>query len=282
VTHASPDASKAFASITSAVIFALCTIVSPPANANPRPLPFSYPHQTLPKGALEIEQYADLVPVHIAREYDAGTQAVLSLRSALQTELEYGVTDWAEVAWYFVFRQAASATPYLRFQGVKQRVRFRLADEGAWPVNVGLYLEMAEFHDELEFEEKILLSRRLGRFNLVTNLWVEQEYYFQLNAFRFIFNPTLGATFEISPNVIVGAEYWVRGRFDREAQPPPDGGATDSTAAHHYLGPTLLLQSGKVWFSVGAYARLDGIGAPPVVADPWGKAWIRTLIGIEL
>ena len=30
--------------------------------ASPRPLPFSYTYDTLPKGAIEIEQYVDLSP----------------------------------------------------------------------------------------------------------------------------------------------------------------------------------------------------------------------------
>ena len=38
--------------------------------ANPRPLPFTYPWETLGEGALEIEQYVDMTPVR-AREGEA-------------------------------------------------------------------------------------------------------------------------------------------------------------------------------------------------------------------
>ncbi len=44
-----------------------------PARATPRPLPFTYPAETLPEGVLEAEQYADLVPVRVAREDAAST-----------------------------------------------------------------------------------------------------------------------------------------------------------------------------------------------------------------
>ena len=264
-------------------VFGLLAVAMPAAgHANPRPLPFSYPYQTLPRDKFEVEQYVDLVLVRVARENDAGTEAVTSVRSILQTELEFGLTSRLEVGWYFAFRQGATAgTPALRFEGVKQRLRYRLADESTWPVDVGLYLEVAEFHDEIEVEEKILLSRRFGPISAVANLWVEQEYYFQTSEWKYIYNPTLGATYEISPNLIVGAEYWGRGRFDDATGPSDLDGTSDApTGSHHYLGPTVLVQSGELWFSLGAYVRLDSIADDAQVDDPFGKVWIRTIIGI--
>lgn len=255
------------------------------ASANPHALPFSYPYDTLPAQKLELEQYADLVPVRVAQENPDGTEdAVYSLRSTLQTEIEYGITDRLEFGWYFVFQQSASVdAPYLRFQGLKQRLHLRLAEAGDWPVNVGLYFEVAEFHNELEFEEKILLARQFGRFNLIANLWVEQEYYFQANETKFIYNPTAGASFEISPNVSVGTEYWARGRFDSPSNDNAANGSGDApTSTHHYLGPTLLLQSGEYFLSLGTYVRLDNLGSEPSVGDPYGRIWVRTVVGIGL
>ncbi|MCB9729593.1 MAG: hypothetical protein H6744_08220 [Deltaproteobacteria bacterium] len=245
------------------------TLAAPSALANPRPMPFTYGYSTQPKGGFEIEQYADLVPVRIAKEGDGGTEAVTSLRSVLQTELEYGISDRLEFGWYFAFKQAASTSPSLAFDGVKQRLRLRLAEAGDWPVDVALYLEMAEFHDELEFEQKIILSRRFGIATLAANLWVEQEWAFQEGEWEFIYNPTVATTFEVSPHVTLGLEYWARGHF----------GEGD---AHHYLGPTVLLQSGEYWLTLGAYARLDDISEGAVVGDDYGKVWIRAIVGIGL
>jgi hypothetical protein len=259
--------------------------------ATPRPLPFTYPAQTVPQGTLEVEQYLDLVPVRVAREDADGTRAVTSLRSVLQTELEYGFTDRLEGAFYFAFRQNANAaSPVLTFQGVKQRLRYELSERGVWPIDVGLYGEIAEFHNELEFEEKILLSRRFGAFSAACNLWVEQEYYFQISEWRFIYNPTLGATYDLSPNFVVGLEYWVRGRFDGDdgdsaSLAPAAAIAAESdvpSGAHHYLGPTFMAQSADYFFTLGAYARLDHLGDDAVVGDQYGKLWFRVLIGVHL
>jgi hypothetical protein len=267
-----------------AAAFALSVgALAPSAHATPRPLPFSYPAETLPAGVLELEQYADLIPVRVAREGAASTDAVTSLRSVLATELEYGISDRLELGLYFAFRQNASATsPYFQFQGIKQRLRYRISDPATWPIELGVYGEVAEFHDEIELEQKILISKRWGRFGVASNLWIEQEYYFQLQQWRFIYNPTLGTWFEVSPAFSVGLEYWVRGRFD---DPEPTATAVPELAAdvaRHYLGPTLMLQAGERFTSFGAYARLDHFGDDAVVGDQYGKLWFRWLIGIHL
>jgi hypothetical protein len=244
-----------------------------PARANPHPLPFTYPYETSAKGAVEIEQYADVTPVRVARELPDGTlEGVWSMGSALTTELEYGITDRLELGWYFAFKQEASLDPALTFDGLKQRLRLRLAEAGEWPVNVGLYFEIAELHDELELEEKILLSRRFGALNVATNLWIEQEYIIPDDEVEHIYNPTLGASYELSPAFSLGLEYWLRGHFGERF-------ADDS---RHYLGPTVMLQSGETWLSLGAYLRLDHFSRDAVVDDQYGKVWFRAIIGLGL
>jgi hypothetical protein len=236
------------------------------ALANPKALPFSYGYGTQPQGALEVEQYLDVVPVRVPKEAADGTQqAVTSLRYDLQTELEYGLTDRVELGFYFAFRQGPSpGTPDFFFRGIKQRARIRLAERGQWPVDVGLYFEIAEFHNEIEFEEKLLLSKQVGGFNFVTNLWVEQEWYFQTQEAKYIFNPTAGFTYEIQPGFLIGAEYWARGRFDQQASTGPDDPGTDT---RHYAGPTVMLERGRVWTTLGVYPRLDTIGSGVPVND---------------
>src|SRR3954470_19019715 len=127
----------------------LCAAFPSIAVANPHPLPYSDPYQTLPKGKIEVEEIADLIPMRVAREKDDGTRdAVTAVRSQLQTELELGVSDRLELALYFSFHQSATAdTPAMRFDGLKQRLRYRFAEEGDLPVDMGVYLEMAELYN---------------------------------------------------------------------------------------------------------------------------------------
>jgi hypothetical protein len=224
----------------------------------------------------------DLVPVQEAREEDGGTSAVTSLRSELTTELEYGITNRLEFGFYFAFEQAASATaPYFQFQGIKQRLRYELSEQPCWPLGVGLYVEVGEFHDEIELEQKILLSRRFGRIGLGANLWVEQEYYFQENTWKFVYNPTFGAYYEFLPQFSLGAEYWIRGRFD-EPSAAEEASSDLPTTTRHYAGPTVLVQAGEHFLSLGSYLRFDHLTESLAIGDPSGRVWFRLLIGILL
>jgi hypothetical protein len=165
---------------------------------------------------------------------------------------------------------------------LKQRLRYRFAEEGDLPLDMGLYFEVAEFYNEVELEEKLLLSRRFGYLTTVANLWVEQEYYFQTQEWKLIYNPTVGAHYEFSPSFMLGLEYWARGRFDQaDASAAQGQGTSDSpNGARHFLGPTVLLQSGEAWWSTGVYARLDNLGKDLQAEDPYGKVWIRTMVGM--
>lgn len=263
------------------VIVTLAALSPALAVANPRPLPFTYGYPTLPSGALEVEQYIDITPVRVQREDAGGTRAVIGHRYQLQTELEYGFTDKLEGALYFAFQQSASAqTPNLHLQGLKQRLRYRFAQANEWPVDVGVYVEMAQFQSEVEFEQKLLLSKRFGRFQASANLWIEQEYYFQDEDWKFVYNPTAGVSAELTPNFHLGVEYWARGRFDGPSEYDDDVGL--ASRPRHYLGPTFLMQRGGHFISLGAYARMDNITKSTLVGDPFGRAWFRVLLGIDL
>lgn len=266
--------------LVSAVLLLLLVVVpAAPAAATPRSLPFTYPYQTLPAGATELEQYVDVVPTRVTRERTDGTlEGVMGMRYQLQTEFEYGITDRLEAAFYLVFRQSASLGPgSLHFQGMKQRLRYRFTTEADFPVGIGAYLEVAELSDEIEIEEKLIVGRRFGRVQVLANVWFEQERYFQTKETKFIYNPTIGATWEWSPSLVTGLEYWVRGRFDAGA-----AGKDAPTAAHHYLGPTLLLQGQTIWLSLGAYVGLTSVHRGFQVDEPYGPLWVRALLGIHL
>ncbi|CAN5839254.1 hypothetical protein BH11MYX2_BH11MYX2_06960 [soil metagenome] len=255
------------------------------ALATPHPNPYSYPYETLAEGALEVETYVDIVPTKVTIEKPDGTlDATWSTHDSLQTEIEYGLTDRLELGMYFQFRQGATAgSPFLRFSGVKQRLRYRFAEAGELPIDIGIYGEVSEFYNELEFEEKLLLAKRVGSFNFVANLWVEQEWYWQEKDVKFIYNPTVAFNYEITPRFLVGAEYWARGRFD---DPPASTTANSSDdapkRANHYVGPTFLFQTSKISYSLGVYARLNNFTDTAAVNDQYGKIWFRGVIAVDI
>jgi hypothetical protein len=248
------------------------------ARSNPHALPFSYPYATLPKGLSEIEQYVDLTPV---RAIDSGDRTVTTLGSALVTEVEYGLTDRFELGLYMrFFTEPADSggNPQLRFDGLKQRLRYRFSEPGAWPVDLGLYGEIAEFSDEIELEGKVLLDRRIGRWQFLVNLWAEYALHYSGER-AWVANPTAGTSFEIVPALRVGIEYWMHGELGSNRS---DTSRDFNALFHHYIGPAVLLQGSRVWWAVAPYIRLDAWGRDGQVGDEFGRLWVRTIIGIEL
>jgi hypothetical protein len=251
------------------------------ASANPRPLPFTYPYETLPEDSLEIEQYVDATVVRASETNPDGSEhRVWDSNYVLQTEVEYGITDRLELGTYLQFKQDASASdPSMHFDGIKQRLRFRFAEAGQWPVDVATYLELAEFHDEFEIEEKIILGKHFGKLSLQANAWVEQEFE-RGHDMAFIYNPTVGFTYPVLTPLHLGIEYWARGRFAKEATSTEVDAFNQST--HHFVGPAIHLQFGRFWWSVGPYVRLDHMNRSGQVGDEVGRVWVRSVFGLEL
>ncbi len=248
--------------------------------ASPRPLPFTYGTATNGKGESEIEQYVDLVPLY-ARDAQTGTP-VRYLASQLQTELEYGLTDSLELGLY------VTATPHLgdaftsypvltEANGSKQRLRYRLADEGDWPVDVAVYGEVVENEREFELEAKLILQRRLGDWLLAGNLSAEYEIYYAGRR-EVVLDPSLGVTYQATPSVFPGLEYWVRGEIN--TLDPGDRDFNDGP--HQYLGPTLRVSLSRMFITAGAYLRLDDFGHHLQVGDAFGDSWYRMVVGISL
>jgi hypothetical protein len=204
----------------------------------------------------------------------------------LQTEIEYGIDDRWEVGFYQVFEGTPQdgGTNSLGFDGLKWRVRTRLAQAGEWPVDVGLYLELETMHDEIALEEKVNLQRRFGDLRWMANLWVEQtlsrpfDTKDQGSALAFVVNPTTGLTYRFTNEFHLGAEYWARGQL-------APSGATDqqrkNTAVHHFVGPTVHVEFGKLWWSLGLYAHLNDTDKPSP-GDAYGPFWVRSVLGLEL
>jgi hypothetical protein len=252
--------------------------VGPGARANPRPLPFTYQSETLAKGAGEVEQFIDYMPTRVL----SSTSGEIWYGSTqFQTEVEYGLTDRLELALYFTFVPEPSSERYMGLptliqgNGMKQRLRWRLADPQEWPIDVALYGEIAENEREIELEAKIILQRRFGRLRLITNLWAEREFYFDGRR-EWVLNPTAGATVELSERVHIGVEGWMRAEFlDGFSGPRPF-----NMGPHYYVGPAVLLNFGTFWWTTAAYWRADDPGRTTQVGDAYGPFWVRTVVGI--
>lgn len=248
------------------------------ARANPRPLPFTYQSETLPAGAVEVEQFVDFVPQRALSSMTGGETTLLATQ--FQTEFEMGLTDKLELGLYVTFvpqpgEAYASVASMPWGNGAKQRLRYRLADPEAWPVDVALYGEVSENQREIELEAKVILQRRFGALRLITNLWAEHEFYFD-GGREWVLNPTLGGTVELTPRWHVGAEGWVRVEYP-VGESEPRGFNQGPNA---YVGPAVLANLGRLWWTTGLYARVTDAGRETQLGDTFGRVWVRTIIGV--
>jgi hypothetical protein len=248
------------------------------ASANPRPLPFTYQHEQLAAGATEIEQFVDLTPVRA----DNGEPVWFGL-TQFQTEIEHGITDRLELGLYLTIAPGApagyqSVPDSLEGNGMKQRLRYQLAPTGQWPIDVSLYGEISETDSEVEFEAKVILQRRIGIARVIANAMAEQEMYYTGQR-DFVIRPTAGVTFEASPSVQPGIEWWMQAEFpeNNAISPRPFG-----LGPHQYIGPALLLQFGNVWWTSGVYARLSDTGHTLQPGESFGNLWVRSVVGVGL
>jgi hypothetical protein len=253
--------------------FALVMAGTSAARANPRPLAFTYPSETLARDAVELEQFVDLTPVRGFND----TIKHLVPRAVLTTELEIGLTDRLELGLYLQVQDDpvdVNNNTGLRFGGVKQRLRWRLSDPGVWPVDVALYLELAEMYDELEVEAKVILQRRFGPVRAMVNLWAEREFYYSGER-EWVLNPTGGVTLQLTPSWHVGLESWMRAEYEAGAKPDFNRGP------FVFVGPNVMWQRGRTWVTFAPYIRVDHPSRDVIAGDFYGRYFFRLVVGLE-
>jgi hypothetical protein len=199
--------------VVSALLLASLALAST-ALGDPRVFPFSYTVDTLPKGELEVEAYTDYIPVRV--QTVAGNDAWYG-STDFQTELEYGLTSKLELGLYVTFaptpgQQYFTVPTAIVGDGLKERLKYRFADAGEWPVDLGVYGELVEDQRELELEAKVLLERRLGPVRIAANLSAEREYYFTSQK-DWVLNPSGGVSIEATPAVQPGVESFLYAEY---------------------------------------------------------------------
>lgn len=274
---------------------ALALAVPSAARANPRPLPFSYPYETLHPEAVGVEQSMDARSPIVVDDFGRRTW---DPQFRLQTEYEYGISEKVEIGVFMVMSSSPGQSVY--FEGMKQRVRMRFAEANQWPVDVGLNLEVLEFRNTLAFEERLVLQKGWKGVRFISNTSIEEEFENYQTAFAFIVSQTAGIALELSDHVTLGAEYWMRRGLKRaggeehgEAKEAPEFEAIEvdpdvGFQSIHFLGPTLTFGWHRFWWTTAAYVRLDSHGpvtdlqTERLIADPYGRVWVRTVVGLGL
>lgn len=214
---------------------------------------YSYEPETMPKGAMEFEQW---ITLGSGRTKKVGTENYN--RWEFREELEYGVTDYYTISFYLntqseSYRDTSTGSDFSKFsfKGISVANRIMLLNPAEHKVGVSLYLEPTFSGNEAAFEQKLLLGQRFGgKYKWTANLIHETEW--ENN-----FHETVGeveATFGISREL---TKNWWLGIEARNKNELPEYKEWESTA--FYLGPAVHYRQDKFWATLTIMPQIWGM-----------------------
>lgn len=86
-----------------------------------------------------------------------------------------------------------------------------------------------------------------------------------------------GQRLQGAPSPPPGLESWLRAEYSDSAL----ANRPFSLGPTVYIGPTAMVNFGKLWWSVGEYFRVTDYGRVLQPGDTFGGLWIRTVIGLS-
>lgn len=163
---------------------------------------FAYSYETtgMPKGLWEYEQWVTW------KEYGDKD------RVDLKHELEYGISDTLTLDLYLVnWRYEDDDAPgQADYKSSAVSLRQMLTDPNEYFLGSALYGEVTVGDEEFALEGKLLLQKNLGPLTAVYNLVVEAEWEGEnlqhLDERVGVWENTLGLSYQINPNLMVGLE----------------------------------------------------------------------------
>jgi len=232
----------------------------------------SYLAYTLPSGGFEFELW------NTGR---IGKDLGYYYRFQPRFEFEYGVTDRLSASLYFNFNQITAeknsfSSKSLGFSSTSFELRYRLTQPNEIFVDPALYFEFAYGGDEIEYESKLIFSRRFGNLITALNLSSEIERGIIEEANESAFEITGGVMYDINPNFAVGIEFRNhRGYMDVYKE-------EESQAT--FLGPTFNIQTKSFYLTFNIIAQLSGSPSTKNNLDllHHEKYEFRTILGIDL
>ena len=209
--------------------------------ADPRPFTFSNDTYPVGKGDWEYEQW---VTWQTHKESETGYDRV-----QLRHEFEFGLADNFDLAvylpsWNYEDSEEHSGT---QFESIDVEGIVYLSNPATDAFGFGLYNEIKAGEDELEFEQKILVQKDVGKWIFLYNLILETEIEGvfkgdEENEIEGVLAHTLGVSYAVAPGWFLGAEGIVESVFD-------DWSEYEHTTV--YAGPAVSYQGNdRFWATV--------------------------------
>jgi hypothetical protein len=191
------------------------------------------------KGDWEYEQH---VTWRKHTESDTGYDRV-----DFRHEFEFGLADNFDLAVYlpsWSYEDSKSRSG-VHFGSVDVEAIFYLSNPVTDPVGIGLYGEVKVGEGELEFENKLLVQKDVGKWVFLYNLIFETEVEGAFrddeeNEIEGVLGHSFGVSYAVAPGWFFGGEALVKSVFE-------DWSEYEHTTA--YVGPVLSYQGNDRWWA---------------------------------
>ena len=184
--------------MVSGVVALAAVLAAAPVEAHLKDYLVTQDYYTAKQGEFEVSFYNDMNFAEADNDD--------SYNSKHQVELEYGILNRLQLAYYEVYtwdREQDWDRDELKIEA-----KLRLAEAGAWPVDVALYTEYAnpDGHREIssdELENKVILSKDVGSWNVIGNFIFEKPLN---NGSPWDYEYAAGVSYALTPRTRLGLE----------------------------------------------------------------------------
>ena len=243
-------------------LFLMLAVAVPSASAGSRRFTYVYEVTTSPPGDVESENWVTWK----TRKPDDHSFDQVEFRH----ELEFGITEKFQLAVYFAdwdyHRGISAGESGFTLQGSAIEMIYNLTNPVADPIGLAVYQEFNGGYRFFESESKLLAQKNLGKFVVAYNATLEAEWEGEgLEERTGEFQQSLGVSYEISPRLLVGAE------FVHELEFPDWSGAEPG---RFFAGPNISLRHRTWWVTLTALGQVTRAGSEPDLQ-------VRTIFGFS-
>lgn len=231
-------------------------IVTQQVKAGERRFTYIYEATTAAKGEVEIENW---VTWKTQREGGSRGNAF-----DFRHEVEFGLTDKLQLGvyvadWSVVDKVAGGEDgAHAAYQDSAVELIYNLTNPVTDIIGSAVYAELKLGDQKLELEGKLILQKNFGPFVIAYNATLEAEWegerFGYFNERKGTFEQTLGASYQISPNFLLGGEFLHEIDFSDWAE------AGDSIV---YAGPNASFRYDRFYVTTTALIQATGITEEP-------------------
>ncbi|MGI8821317.1 MAG: DUF6662 family protein [Chthoniobacterales bacterium] len=238
----------------------LATLPALSALGGARRFTYVYETTTAAPGTFELESW---ITWQTARDDDRKVD-----RLDFRHEIEFGITDRLQAAIYVAdwsYQDGRSVEDVgTAYTGSAVELIYNLTNPQTSVIGSAIYGELKIGEDLVTFESKVLLDKHLGPVVLAYNASLEAEWEGRDLCERTgEFQQTLGASYEIKPQLLIGAEMLHEVVF-------PDWAKAERSIVA--AGPNLSVRFGNWWATTTALAQLTNKAGEP-------NFQLRTIVG---